>query len=275
MGATCQFPFEPFHSCLFASFTLIFCSLYWMLPLLRKTASLGRQYLMLIKSDPSLPRYFWSRENILLTLVIKSSLPMSVRVLCILHRNPPSPSLLCLNSLCLSFTLTFGVPSSSSLHNLNHLNRLCWFFHVCVHPTPYAHFCQRTYLCNCWFTCLPVPLKHGLGGIATPSEYVMFYPVTMTLHMLCLLPRMLASICSTLLGTSKCYSSFRASQALPLSGKLPMEPLHWLGSPNLHSCNTILDHRTTYHNVFHLSHQTVVTSPWGGSLKERESFYSP
>lgn len=115
MGAKCQFPFEPFHSCLFASFTLIFCSLYWMLSLLRKIASLGRQYLVLIKSDPSLPCYFWSRENILLTLVIKSRLPLSVRVLCILHRNPPSPSLLCLNSLCLSFTLTFGVPSFRSL----------------------------------------------------------------------------------------------------------------------------------------------------------------
>lgn len=70
-----------------------------MLPLLRKIASLGRQYLVLIKSDPSPPHCFWSREDVSLSLIIKSGLPVSVQVLCILHRHAPSPSLLCWNIL--------------------------------------------------------------------------------------------------------------------------------------------------------------------------------
>lgn len=146
---------------------------------------------------------------------------MLVQILFILHKNPPLALLLYLNILCLSFglprsvtycrkssiistTSTDGVGFPLSvclLHIYSFLSKelsLQFLIYLFTYPT-------KTYTCK----------SHHIFG------YIILYQVAMTLRMLFPPTRMPFSIRSTLFGTSKCYSSFRASKELLLQWHFP------------------------------------------------------
>lgn len=141
---------------------------------------------------------------------------MLVQILFILHKSPPLALLLYLNILYLRFGLTRSVTScrKSSIISTTSTDWVGFPLSVCLQHI-YSFLSKELslqfliYLFTCptkTYTCK----SHHVFG------YIVLYQVAMTLHMLFPLSRMPFPICSTLFGTSKCCSSFRASQALLL-----------------------------------------------------------